>query len=225
MFEEIDDCNGLLCAKTIETNNKQCHANLTRRIKLISGYDLLTDFNVCVQECWSTSSGAKILEEINFKFPKLCLCGHQITTGYAVLNKNNVKALIGSECIRRIDKPLIKSYSNKIPGYCSICANKYKDINKHNNNKHLGETNNKSMKSINQFLIKKQKLIDQSKLIIQCKTCKCLYKTDKFWSDTCVNCYKLKSSLNECVNCGDHFYVLKEEMSWRIKCKPCYNQR
>lgn len=199
---QIIKINDIWKSKEYESNAKNCRENLENRIPVLSE---TKDFEIAKNE-WR-----KIAYHIDYEDrEELCLCGMKIKTVYIfenVITKNRVA--IGSTCVDRFDKNLIKNYkkSLKLPGYCYYCDKNYKDSDKHietKGHKELFEkfVNNRNAK-LNCLNLRKIKLyIDDEKK-----------RKEKI---------ELEKIGRKCIENRCNKYILNSEPSFKTRCINCY---
>lgn len=202
-MSEIECYFGVWRSSYVETCTKTCKENFERRImSLSSSNNKKTFFNE-----WSYIIGEKNLNEYEITKNNelkvsvlsggdLCLCGQKIQNIYYIINDVNKNITqVGSSCIERVNKQLIKKYkmSNKKKVECIVCNKicynyeNHKITEKHNNKK-----NQMNIKLINFFTLNR---LNRRKCINnQC------YRTIKIiepeWKKECLNCYHKNKMLS-----------------------------
>ena len=72
----------------------------------------------------------------NLRKNNLCLCGHNISTIYYVKNEKTDDIIqLGSCCVKKIGKNMIKDYNKEYENYCEFCNVKYTNKEKHKKTK------------------------------------------------------------------------------------------
>ena len=185
-------------SKLYESNAKNCRKNLESRIPHLSENK---SFKEAKKEWTQISSHID-----NEEREELCLCGMKIKTVYIFENVvNNNRVAIGSTCIDRFDKELVKKYkqSLKKPGYCVYCDLFHKNIEKHNKSNAHKLIYNKFVAKLNITITAKLKLYNDDEKARKVKI-------------------ELEKVGRKCIEEYCNKYILNTEPTYKIRCVSCY---
>lgn len=193
---------------TSETNPHVMNRNLVNRLNWLSpDFEGLERSMQFIQRYWT-----HIVTDESEKTEDVCLCGCTIKKLYIVQSSSGVKCQLGSECIKRINRDLIKKFKeeSKTPGECYICGKHYVDIKKHYSSK-VHKENKEKQDSI---LKKKLRAMYTEKIEVYEAT----VEKERRQRD-------IAKKYRECITLTCNELISKSEPEWKVRCLKCYKKQ